>query len=125
MNRQAHPRALRVPIQCQRAHVPLVLANVTLAVVAHLYETTPARIVAPGRGPYLVEARRVCCQILYERDCGVSAIARVVNRDHSTVLHALRCLERRLSREEWDMLCEARRRVRALLAAAEREREVA
>src|SRR5947209_2450801 len=105
-HRQARPRARRVPVPCQRAHVPLVLANVTLATMAHLYGVTPAALLAPGRGPYLVEARRIVCQLLYERDCGVSAIARVMNRDHSTVVHALSCLETRLSPEEWEMLCE-------------------
>lgn len=99
-----------------RHHVPSALQDVVLDAVATLYRISPAQLASTRRDAYLVDARRIVCQLLYERDCGTEAIVRVLGRDHSTVVHALHHLEHKLSAEDWTMLSDARYSVRARLA---------
>lgn len=101
--------------------VPALLAAIVISTVAGLYELSDASLVGTRKHPYLVEARRLCCQLLFERGYGVYAIGLALGRDHSTVSHSLRMLETRMSREEWDCLQHSRRLVRLRVAAA-RER---
>jgi chromosomal replication initiation ATPase DnaA len=82
--------------------------EVTLARVAEAYGVSPAALIAPGRNPLLVEARRVTMQLLAERGLGASHIGRVVRRDHSTVLHHLAVLRTSPTPEEQEMLADLR-----------------
>jgi hypothetical protein len=129
-----HPAALeaaasqrmlpRHHVQWQAPHerrVPALLAAIVISTVAGLYELSDASLVGTHRHPYLVEARRLCCQLLFERGYGVYAIGQALRRDHSTICHSLRMLETRMSPEEWDCLQRSRRLVRLRIAAA-RER---
>jgi chromosomal replication initiation ATPase DnaA len=101
--------------------VPALLAAIVISTVAGLYEVREGSITGSRRQPYLVEARRIACQLLFERGYGVYGIGLALNRDHSTVSHSLRMLETRMSPEEWDMLRQSRHLVRLRIAAA-RER---
>jgi chromosomal replication initiation ATPase DnaA len=96
--------------------VPRALAAAVVGAVAGLYEMHEATLTGTRKPADQVEARRIACQILYEQGYGESAIGRVIGRDHSTVVHSLRRLERHMSPQEWDCLQTARRLVRARLA---------
>ncbi len=65
--------------------------------VCAYYDVKERRLVSTCREPLLVEARRVIITILAEDvGLGPSEIARLVHRDHSTVLH-------HLGRTGWDV----------------------
>jgi hypothetical protein len=51
---------------------------------------TMADLRAPSRKRELVEVRRIVAIYLRQRGCSLPEIGRVLNRDHSTVLHLLR-----------------------------------
>jgi chromosomal replication initiation ATPase DnaA len=84
------------------------LATHTVALVADAYGVSLASLIAPGREPLLVEARRVAMQLLAERGLGASSIGRMVGRDHSTVLHHLALLRQSPTPEEQEMLADLR-----------------
>jgi chromosomal replication initiation ATPase DnaA len=105
----------------QERRVPALLAAIVISTVAGLYDVQDSSITGSRRHPYLVEARRIACQLLFEHGYGVYGIGLALGRDHSTVTHSLRMLETRMSREEWDCLQHSRRLVRQRIAAA-RER---
>ena len=86
-------------------------AGQTVALVAEAYEISLAELIAPGRDPLHVEARRVAMQLLAERGLGASSIGRVIGRDHSTVLHHLAVLRERPTPEEQEMLSDLRRTI--------------
>lgn len=51
----------------------------------------PADISAPTRGPALVcEARNLICVIASQRGFSNASIGRMINREHTTVAHALK-----------------------------------
>ena len=52
----------------------------------------PAAISAPNRGRELVcEARNLICVIAHDRGFSNARIGRMINREHTTVAHALKC----------------------------------
>ncbi len=83
-------------------------AGRTLDCVAQAYGISSARLLAPGRDPLLVEARRVAMLLLAERGMGATHIGRLIRRDHSTVLHHLAVIRQRPTPEEREMLSDLR-----------------
>jgi chromosomal replication initiation ATPase DnaA len=55
---------------------------------------TMADLRAPSRKREMMEVRRIVAAYLRRRGCSLPEIGRVLNRDHSTVLHLLRTTPR-------------------------------
>lgn len=76
-------------------HTPLMADNV-IAAAAYLTGTTPQAIKGSSRLSSLVRARRLVAVILREHGFSYPKIARALNRDHSTIVHAVREAEKTL-----------------------------
>ena len=57
--------------------------------IADQFSVTPQAMRGRGRKPYLVDARRDFCRAASSRGYTTPAIARAIDRDHTTVLHYL------------------------------------
>lgn len=57
--------------------------------LAEGYGYTVADILGPKRRRHLVSVRRLCILMLREKGYSTTEIGRVMNRDHSTIVHAL------------------------------------
>lgn len=82
------------------------------------YYDVPERqlLTAPGRDPYMVEARAVIIMIMHQCwGVGVTAIATWIGRDHSTVRHHLKAYYDAPTPEFIDALGEVKRRIIAYL----------
>lgn len=79
-----------------RWYVPPALARYTgrqiIARIAKLHDVDPEDIVGPSRTPELCEARFCIMRELRTKGWSTPRIGRLLNRDHSTVLHGLRRL---------------------------------
>lgn len=62
--------------------------------VAQLYKITPSDIRGHQRNRHFVEARWVCAEVLRSQN-GLSypAIGRLLNRDHTTIMHACQSVQ--------------------------------
>jgi chromosomal replication initiation ATPase DnaA len=60
-----------------------------LVAIANLHGITAQAMRGRGRKPYLVDARRDFCRAASSRGYTTPAIARAIDRDHTTVLHHL------------------------------------
>lgn len=66
---------------------------ITLAVngAAAMHGVTTAQIVGPSRDSHVTQARQLACWIAYDSGAATySAIGKALNRDHTTVMHAVR-----------------------------------
>ena len=77
--------------------------------VAGAYALTREELLASDRRPLTVEARRVAMQLLRERGLDVVTIGRIMERDHSTVLHHLALIQQSPTPDERIMLARLRR----------------
>ena len=64
------------------------------AAVAAMHGISVAALLAQSRRQEVVEARCVAVWVLYQQGFGWSAIGRLLRRDHSTIAHAWRMVER-------------------------------
>lgn len=58
--------------------------------IAKLHDVEPVEVLGPSRLPELCEARRAIMRELRARGWSTPRIGRLLNRDHSTVVHGLR-----------------------------------
>lgn len=84
---KAEARRLADGQQSQAKHERLVAA------VADAFVVTPDQLRSDSREPHLVEARWVAAWLLSQEGLSSPAIGRLINRDHSTVLHAIKQVE--------------------------------
>lgn len=82
----ADAAAIRIPGQRFRA----VLTEVSEATGISI-----SRILGRSRVRPVVEARQLVCHVLYRHGMSYPQIGRLINRDHTTVLHAVRAVEAR------------------------------
>ena len=65
-----------------------------IAATARAFDVDPDDITGPSRIRHVVEARRVAIALILKlRSVAKSEIGRIINRDHSTVLHNLRAFD--------------------------------
>ena len=57
--------------------------------LAEGYGYTVADILGPKRHRHLVSVRRLCALMLRDKGYSTTEIGRIMNRDHSTIVHAL------------------------------------
>lgn len=57
--------------------------------IAKEYDYTAADVVGKNRQKKLVEVRRKCVVMLREKGYSTTEIGRIMNRDHSTIVHSL------------------------------------
>jgi chromosomal replication initiator protein len=73
------------------------------ATVATFYETTFDQLYEHDRSHELVTPRQMAMYLAYAADESVriNDVARLLDRDHSTVIHGIRQIERRAINENW------------------------
>lgn len=69
-----------------------------MEIVAEKYGATFGEIIGTTRAKYVVNARRAIVMILHESGMSANAIGRLMHRDHTTILHAIKCAKQ--EREE-------------------------
>jgi chromosomal replication initiation ATPase DnaA len=86
-----------------------------VAAVGRVWVVSQGEMLSPSRDAHFVEARWVAMHLMRSR-LGIAArnVARLMGRDHSTVLHALRSIAARLARDD-----ELRRQVGRVTSALE------
>jgi chromosomal replication initiation ATPase DnaA len=57
--------------------------------IAKVYGYTAEEVVGKNRQKKLVEVRRKCVVMLREKGYSTTEIGRIMNRDHSTIVHSL------------------------------------
>ena len=57
--------------------------------IAEMYNYTLADILGKGKTKALVKVRRKCVVMLREKGYSTTEIGRIMNRDHSTIIHSL------------------------------------
>lgn len=60
-----------------------------IATIAESFGYTLADVIGPRRQKKLVAVRLVCIQMLRTQGFSTTEIGRIMNRDHSTICHAL------------------------------------
>jgi len=60
--------------------------------IAKKYDYTAEDIIGKNRSRKLVEIRRKCAVMLREKGYSTTEIGRIMNRDHSTIVHSLRIM---------------------------------
>ena len=68
------------------------------AVLRHVtthYEISAKQILGDGRRSTITEARWFCCWLMRQHGFSYPLIARLIDKDHSSVLHAVRMLDKR------------------------------
>jgi ATPase involved in DNA replication initiation len=58
--------------------------------IARLHDVAPEDITGPSRAPALCEARRCVMRELRDKGWSTTRIGQLLNRDHSTIVHAMR-----------------------------------
>ena len=71
-----------------------------IAAVCRDLEVSEERVRGQTRDHETVQARQLLCYVLYRAGFSISHVARLLTRDHSTVLHAVRQVERRATLAE-------------------------
>lgn len=75
----------------QQPHGAQHAINLAINAAAAMHGCTPAQIVGPSRDSHTTQARQIAAWIAYDSGAATySAIGRVLNRDHTTVMHAVR-----------------------------------
>lgn len=114
MREHGSPADVPTPLE-RRVGYPVLKA------VCAVYEMDRLAFEGIGRGPRVVEMRKVAAWVLrYDRQLGVTAIGRLIRRDHSTVLHHLATLNIKDVEIEW-----ALEEVRARIGPSHAERKSA
>lgn len=57
--------------------------------IAEMYDYTLADILGKSKNRTLVKVRRKCVVMLREKGYSTTEIGRIINRDHSTIVHSL------------------------------------
>jgi chromosomal replication initiator protein len=60
--------------------------------IAKEYDYTAEDIIGKNRSRKLVEIRRKCAVMLREKGYSTTEIGRIMNRDHSTIVHSLKIM---------------------------------
>jgi len=60
-----------------------------IAEIAEAHRLTVEDILSPKRHKYLVSVRRKCVYMLRDKGYSTTEIGRIMQRDHSTIVHAL------------------------------------
>lgn len=84
--KQAHPDAQLIPQFYGADHA--IIQAVKNVALSYGYATEDLTGTTRNQGP--TQARQVACWIAHDAGAGFSAIGRVINRDHTTVMHAVR-----------------------------------
>jgi chromosomal replication initiation ATPase DnaA len=85
------PEMYGPPAPSPRPKIPLTRAQKTMRMTCERFNITKEQLIGPCRRVHLVDARQFVAVRLH-RDFGLSttAIGRLLNRDHSSIIHLLR-----------------------------------
>lgn len=74
-----------------------------IAEVAEQYRVTPAEILSLGRKGRITKARKLAMwRARHETNSSYLKLARIFQRDHSTVIYNVKCWEANLERKNYD-----------------------
>lgn len=76
-----------------RAITPEAIVATALGAVGAHYGIRPSELVAQRRDRYLAIPRHIVCWIAYNSGASYPGVARVMGRDHKTVMHSVRRVE--------------------------------
>lgn len=76
--------------------IKLPVGRQILREVAAATGTTPAALTGQSRIQKIAHARQIACHAMRMQGMSLEQIGRVVNRDHTTVIHAIRAVEKRM-----------------------------